>query len=112
MNKKRSSDKDIVHWTMLQGNRWSKSLHGAMLLDSGYLVTQKVAVIGKARSDVSFSVVKYDREYVIGWLASKVIKPLGNEGIDGVIKLVEQASENAYPSATKEVSLLQESNDG
>ena len=97
---------------MLQGNRWSKFLHGAMLLDSGYLVTQKAAVIGKAKSDVSFSVVKYDREYVVGWLSSKVIKPLGNESLDSLIELIKVAHENAYPLAAKEVSLLQKLDDG
>lgn len=80
-----------IHWRNVQGGRWSKSLHPAMLKDDGFRMTQKVRVVGESGFGGKYSVVVYDREYVIGWLASKVIKPLSNEGIKGIIALIKEA---------------------
>lgn len=80
-----------VYWRDVQGNRWSKSLHPAMLNPDGFHMTQKVRATGESSYGGTYSVVVYDREYVLGWLVSKVIKPLSNEGVTGIIALIKEA---------------------
>lgn len=84
----------VIHWKDLQGNKWSKSLHPAMLNPDGFRMTQKVRTTGESSYGGKYSVVVYDRKYVIGWLASKVIKPLSNEGIKGIVALIKEAFKN------------------
>lgn len=80
-----------IHWSDIQGNKWSKTLHPAMLNNGGFRMTQKVRLVGESSFGGTYSVVVYDREYVLGWLVSKVIKPLSNEGVKGIISLIKEA---------------------
>lgn len=85
------TEQKTVHWSQLQGNKFNKALHPAMLSDHGYRTTTKNALLGDSRSNSQFLVVLYDRDYVIGWLSSRVIKPLQNEGNDNIKSFVEEA---------------------
>ncbi len=62
-----------------------------MLTKEGYLSTMRARVIGKPKTNSDFVTIKFDRDYVLLWLATKVIKPLTNEGIDGVNELLKEA---------------------
>ena len=80
-----------VHWSKLQGNKYSKSLHPAMLLDTGCHATAKARLVGNSKYGSNYVVIVYDRLYVVHWLRIKVIKPLINLGITGIVKLVREA---------------------
>ncbi len=81
----------VVPWQDIQGNRYIKSLNPSMLTKEGYLSTMRARVIGKPKTNSDFVTIKFDRDYVLLWLATKVIKPLTNEGIDGVNELLKEA---------------------
>ena len=66
-----------------------------MLTKEGYLSTMRARVIGKPKTNSDFVTIKFDRDYVLLWLATKVIKPLTNEGIDGVNELLLEAWEKS-----------------
>lgn len=87
----------IVHWKDLQGNKWSKSLHPAMLNKTGYQITQKIRTIGQSKYGSEYSTVLYDREYIKGWISSKVIKPLSDEGLEGIVEILKKAYDDTYP---------------
>ncbi len=80
-----------VSWTEIQGNRFSRGLHQLMLKEKGYPITQKSRVIGAGKFGSEYVVINYDRNYVIAWLATKVIKPLCNCGTVGISNLLEEA---------------------
>ena len=76
---------------MVQGNKYNRALHPAMLTDAGLVKTTKVALLNKPRSSQEYVVVVYDRTYAVYWLNSKVIKPLFNLEIADIIRLVKEA---------------------
>ena len=80
-----------VSWTEIQGNKFSKGLHPSMLQSHGYPVTMKNRVIDNRRNGSEYVIINYDRNYVVAWLATKVIKPLCNSGVIGISNLLEEA---------------------
>jgi hypothetical protein len=88
-----TNNEQIVKWHQLQGNIYLKALHPAMISTQGFLSTHKARLIGTSKFCSQYVTVNYDQEYVIAWLASKVIKPFQNLGKDGIVSLVEQAWE-------------------
>ncbi len=84
---------NIVPWQKIQGNKYIKSLNPSMLKKEGYVSTMRARVIGKPKSNSDFVTVKFDRNYVLSWLATKVIRPLTNEGLDEVTELFKEAWE-------------------
>jgi hypothetical protein len=85
------TEQKTVHWTQLQGNKFNKALHPAMLSEHGYRTTTKNSLVGDSKKNPQFLIVLYDRDYVIGWLSSRVVKPLQNEGSDNIKNFVEEA---------------------
>lgn len=87
-------DMPVVSWRDICGNKYSKSLDPAMLMAHGYPLTTKAKVIGKTGSSELITVV-YDRDYVINYLITKVIKPLSNYGLQEVTNLLLKAWEES-----------------
>lgn len=85
----------VVSWQEVQGNKYSRSLHPAMLTDNGYPVTASIKAIGKEKYYSQFVTINYDRTYVLKWLEVKVIKPLTNCGIEGVVNLLMESWEQS-----------------
>lgn len=85
------NDGTVVHWSQLSGNKFSKSIHPAMLCKDGYFATSKIALLGTPRQDKQFVTLCYDRDYVTLWLISKLIKPLQNHGLEKILDLVREA---------------------
>ena len=81
----------VVPWQDIQGNKYIKSINPSMLTKGGYLSTMRARIVGNSRTNSDFVTIKFDRDYVLLWLATKVIKPLTNEGIDGVNELLKEA---------------------
>lgn len=82
---------DIVSWKEIQGNRYNRGLHLAMLTDTGFLVTAKGRVIGNVKYGSEFITIRYDRDYVIDWLRVKVIKPLVGISFNEIVELLKEA---------------------
>jgi hypothetical protein len=87
------NNEEIVKWNRLQGNVFMKALHPAMISVHGCLSTHKARLIGNSKFSSQYVTVLYNQEYVIAWLASKLIKPLQNLGLEGIIELVKEAWE-------------------
>ncbi len=81
----------VVSWRDIQGNKYSRALHPAMLTANGYPVTASTRVIGRSKRGSDYVTINYDRSYVIKWLEVKVIKPLTNCGLIGVINLLKES---------------------
>lgn len=82
-----------ISWQDLPGNKFSVSLKPAMPTEQGHIAMQKVR---QAYKDAAMCKVHYDREYVIEWLMSKLVKPLSIHGKEEVINLVSEAWENYF----------------
>ena len=71
-----------------------------MLNSQGYRKTQKVRLLGKTSLGSEFAVVLYDRDYVVCWIAHKIIRPLSNVGLIGLVSLIKEAYKETNPNAT------------
>lgn len=80
-----------ITWRDLTGNKFSKSLHLAMLSDAKYVCTQRIRRIGESHSNIF--TITYDREYAVSWLLRKVCKPLSFLGKEKMLQLIEEAWE-------------------
>ncbi len=85
---------ETITWRETTGNKYSKSLHPAMLTSSGYVHQARIRRIGDATKSI-FHVV-YDREYVIDFLSRTVCRPLFALGRQGVLNLVGEAWDRYY----------------
>lgn len=103
-------DKDvrysIVSWREIQGNKYSKSIHPAMLSDGGFRKTQKASLIGNPKGNTEFITVIYDKSYVIKWIEKKLIKPLENNSYKVIGKLVFQAYSNVKNPPIEQLDVL------
>ena len=84
----------------LKGNKWNRALHPAMVSKAGYQITAKTREVGDSKYGSKYSIVKYDREYVIGWIGAKVIRPISTVGFVGILKIVKEAYTTMYPHST------------
>lgn len=96
---------DKVHWSRKQGNKYNKSLHPAMLTEAGFVTTAKIALLDEPRTKHRYVTIVYDRLYVIYWLKTKIIKPLQNIGVGGVIQLIKEAWQLTHQSENDLASL-------
>lgn len=94
-----------VHWTAMQGNKYMKTIHPAMLSVNGYKITQKARAIGNTSVGANFYVVHYDRDYVVCWLKTKVVKPLSTLSLKELITLIKEAHE-VFRNPKQEAMLL------
>lgn len=93
-----SSYRDIT-WRELPGNKFNLALRPAMPTEQGHYTTQKVKQAYR-KSEVCR--VHYDRDYVVAFLASKVIRPLGVHGKLELIDLISNAWDLYYPKVAEE----------
>ena len=84
-----------ISWTEIQGNKYMKALHPAMLSKGGYVATHKARLIGHPKTASYYSTISYDRNYVINWLQTKFVRPLENEPLDELTKLLAEAYQKA-----------------
>lgn len=88
-----------VSWTELQGNKYAKALSPQMLTKNGLPTILKARVIGTQRHGGDFVTVIFDRDYVVSWLITKVIRVLSNEGLEAILQLVKEAwQKSGYPT--------------
>lgn len=85
------NDESVASWQQLQGNKYLKALHPAMLSDYGYRTTIKTRLVGGSKFNSQYLTVLYDRDYVVAWLASRLIKPLQNQGLECILEMVREA---------------------
>lgn len=81
---------NCITWRQLTGNKFNRSLHPAMLSEGGS--TELMIIQPRNRPKGEYRVL-YDRSYVIGFIASKFVKPLQLEGYDGLCELVAKSWE-------------------
>lgn len=96
-----------ISWKVMVGNRFTKTLAPAMGSEAGYIKTSTVRRIGDDTK--STFLVKYDRDYLIAYIARLICKPLFVYGKDKVLALVDEAWDYIYgasdtTSVRKEVS--------
>ena len=100
-----------VSWTELQGNKYAKALSPQMLTKDGLPTILKARVIGTQRHGGNFVTVIFDRNYVVSWLITKVIRVFSNEGLDAILELVKEAwQKSGFPieSQRKTVAFTKE----
>jgi hypothetical protein len=78
-----------ITWRELTGNKFSKSLHPAMLSENGYVTVQRVRCVGDAMPDI-FNVV-YDKEYAVEFVSKKFIKPVSFFGKEKATEIISEA---------------------
>lgn len=77
-----------ISWRELPGNKFVVALKSEMLTENGYKASQKIK---QAYRQSFMAWVHYDRDYVVAWLASKVIQKLGSQGKVELIDLLDDA---------------------
>ena len=90
---------EAISWRELTGNKFIKSLHPAMVSEKGFVKQTSIRKIGD--TDKSIFKVSYDREYVIKYLGKVVCKNLQVLELEGILELIKEAWEHAYPNAEK-----------
>ena len=83
-----------ISWQELTGNKYSRALHPAMLSDEGYVYTMRVRRTGEAKP--SAFRVTYDKQYVVEFLAKRLLNPLSNQSRETIDKLIEDAWDWSY----------------
>ena len=78
-----------ITWREITGNKYNRSLHPSMVSPNKFYKSSQIRRIGDANKSVF--VIEYDKEYLLGWLHSKVCKPLGALGRDKILELVKEA---------------------
>jgi hypothetical protein len=84
---------EIITWRKLPGNKLSTSLHAAMLTPRNYRRNMVISPLGSPSVNKRECSVVFDREYALSYIARKLVKPLQNEGYDGICELVADAWE-------------------
>ena len=92
-----------LYWTESTRNRFSKALHGAMLTPQGYKFLMGIKPIGSPEKQ--FFNVKYDREYILEWLAIKFFKPLECVDQDELESLLNEAYLKVHSRSKKKARL-------
>lgn len=64
------------HWTQILGNPYQQNPKPEML-NGEYIRSCKRAIKGGSKNDVSRIFVCFDRDYLISWIAKKIVIPLG-----------------------------------
>ena len=78
-----------ITWQLLRGNKYNRCLHPAMVTINGCVKQMAITPVGQKTKE--HYNIYYDREYVVNWLAVKVIKPLENMGFKDIAGLVIEA---------------------
>jgi hypothetical protein len=80
-----------ISWQQVPGNRFGRALHKAMLSERGYIKAVRLPTYtGDSQEVVD---IHYDKEYVIAWLVSKIIRPLVGLSFQEFIDLLKEAWE-------------------
>ncbi|MDJ0795808.1 MAG: hypothetical protein QNJ51_03050 [Calothrix sp. MO_167.B12] len=69
-------------WDKLFGNQFNQNINWAMLVENGFKKKGRYYFLGESRpnkDDVEESEILYDREYVVQYIAKKIIEPLQPE---------------------------------
>lgn len=82
--------KNEITWRQLTGNKFNRSLHPAMLSEGGSTELMLIQPRNLPKGEYK---VLYDKSYVIGFIASKFVKPLQLEGYKGLCEIVAKSWE-------------------
>lgn len=104
-NLESNQESPTVSWQKIQGNKYSKSLHPAMLSHNGFRTTQKAGLIGKPKGDTEFITVVYDKSYVINWIERKLVKPLEINNLEVIQNLIAIAYVNVSKPKIEQLSI-------
>ena len=85
-----------ISWQLLRGNKYIRALHPAMLNPNGLLKTTSITPVGGRQQETLL--VHYGRDYVVQWLAFKVIKPFQLLQFDEIYSLLLDAWYLVNPS--------------
>jgi hypothetical protein len=83
-----------ISWKDLTGNKFSVALHPAMDSEDGYHRQQLIRRVGEA-SKTAF-VIRYDRAYLLRYLATKICRPLFSCGKERAVQLIAKAWDLHY----------------
>ena len=81
----------VVSWKEIQGNKFSKAIDPAMLINGGLPYIMKARAIGNGKYGSETVTVIFDKEYVESWITTKLVRPLSNYGVNYVTNLVHDA---------------------
>ena len=81
-------DAKSITWRELQGNKYRRGLHPAMVENKYCKLEFTTLHKGK---DKSYFQVEYDREYVLNYLSKKVCKPFGSLRLETLLDLIKEA---------------------
>ena len=85
---------ETISWQEMTGNKYTLSLHPAMLSEQGYIKDKEIRRIGDT-SPTLFKVV-YNHKYVSGFIITKLCKPLNILGKEKVLELISNAWDMYY----------------
>lgn len=86
---------ETISWKEMTGNKYTLTLHPAMLSEDGYVSQKSIRRIGDA-SPTLFNVI-YDREYLVNFIGRKLCKHLQVLGKQKILELVDEAWDTMYP---------------
>ncbi len=81
-------------WNKLFGNQFSQNISWVMLSNPGLVVKAKHRFLGEPKSPKEFlkeSEIVFDRDYVVQYIAKKIISPLQPESYNELQKILSDA---------------------
>jgi hypothetical protein len=83
---------DIFNWTDMLRTNLSHNPHPSMLKDMGYQVHGSYLIKGEVNSDIPPSrKFVFNRDYVLTYIISKIIKPLAITNYESLQEIVKEA---------------------
>lgn len=85
-----------ISWNDLTGNKFSLTIHPAMDTEEGYYRQQLIRRIGESGKTVF--TIRYDHDYLLRYIATKICRPLFACGKKRTLELVSEAWDLHYQS--------------
>jgi hypothetical protein len=89
-------EKEMFHWTEIQGNPYIVPLHLAMLTTEGHTRLMKCYLKGTStrHNSAQERKVSFDLEFVQAKIHQLILAPLQQDDLENVIELIRLAKEN------------------
>lgn len=80
-----------INWSKLQQQPFQVSIDPEMLSEGGFRRYQAVRLIGQSKFTSEMGVVIYDRNYVVHWIAKRLLKHLKPRNYNELQSLISEA---------------------
>lgn len=84
-------EKEVLHWTQIQGNPFLYNIEASMLLPDGMIRTCRCRPIGKTKYASSYHDVRFDRKFVVKSVSLKLFGRLGIDSLQFYTDLINEA---------------------